>query len=323
MYSVQFTINDDLIDICHDNVFKAVFTKDTPASRGALQHLIGANLNEKVCVEAIGQNEPPINNLNDRQIRFDVSVAFADKRKANVEMTMFPSSVEFLRMEYYAARLHVSQEIRGRDLSFDNLTQTYQISFLGNHRFWDDDTLVHHFKFHDNEHNTDLNGRMTIVTVELVKVAQIVQKPVTQMNSMERWAVFLVYCKDKSKIDIINEILQIEEGIAMAGDVMIHISRDEIERCRLESEYKYELDLQSATVEARRAEDRKWQIKYNNLQQQAKMERQQADAKVKQAEINIKQVQQQANAELRQAEIRWQQRIAELEAQLARKNGTL
>jgi division protein CdvB (Snf7/Vps24/ESCRT-III family) len=81
---------------------------------------------------------------------------------------------------------------------------------------------------------------------------------------------------------------------------MMHISRDWHERCRLESEYKYEVDLQSATIDARLAaeEARKWQTKYNKLQQQA-------DAK-------LKKVQQQAEAELRQA----QQRIAELESRL-------
>jgi len=37
---IQFDDADDLIDICYDNVFKAVFTKETPESRGALSRLI-------------------------------------------------------------------------------------------------------------------------------------------------------------------------------------------------------------------------------------------------------------------------------------------
>jgi hypothetical protein len=35
MKLIRFELTDDLIDICLDNVFKAVFTRDTPASRGA------------------------------------------------------------------------------------------------------------------------------------------------------------------------------------------------------------------------------------------------------------------------------------------------
>ncbi|MHC6201866.1 hypothetical protein ACYULU_01575 [Breznakiellaceae bacterium SP9] len=38
----------------------------------------------------------------------------------------------------------------------------------------------------------------------------------------------------------------------MASQVLIRISRDEVERARLESEYKYALDLQSKVVRAKR-----------------------------------------------------------------------
>ena len=39
----------------------------------------------------------------------------------------------------------------------------------------------------------------------------------------------------------------------MAGEVLLTISRDEEERARLESEFKYELDRQCELVDARRA----------------------------------------------------------------------
>jgi len=39
---IQFDDSNDLIDICYDNVFKAVFTKETPESRGALSRLVSA-----------------------------------------------------------------------------------------------------------------------------------------------------------------------------------------------------------------------------------------------------------------------------------------
>ncbi|MDR1948975.1 MAG: hypothetical protein LBQ38_06270 [Spirochaetaceae bacterium] len=49
-----------------------------------------------------------------------------------------------------------------------------------------------------------------------------------------------------------NELLAAQDGIGMAGEVLLTISRDEAERFRLESEYKYALDLQSDMVDARR-----------------------------------------------------------------------
>ncbi|MDR0552319.1 MAG: Rpn family recombination-promoting nuclease/putative transposase [Spirochaetaceae bacterium] len=57
---------------------------------------------------------------------------------------------------------------------------------------------------------------------------------------------------DKAKRDKINEIIGKEEGIKMANDVLITISRDEVERARLLSEYKYEVDRQNDLISARR-----------------------------------------------------------------------
>jgi predicted transposase/invertase (TIGR01784 family) len=50
----------------------------------------------------------------------------------------------------------------------------------------------------------------------------------------------------------VNELLRGDEGIAMAGEALLTLSRDEAERARLESELKYELDLQSSMTDARR-----------------------------------------------------------------------
>ena len=46
--------------------------------------------------------------------------------------------------------------------------------------------------------------------------------------------------------------MELEEGIAMASEVLITISKDEVERARLLSELKYELDTQSNLVHAKR-----------------------------------------------------------------------
>ena len=57
---------------------------------------------------------------------------------------------------------------------------------------------------------------------------------------------------DKSKRKKINEIIEEEEGIAMASNVLIKISKDEVERARLLSEEKYILDTQTMLVVAER-----------------------------------------------------------------------
>ena len=55
----------------------------------------------------------------------------------------------------------------------------------------------------------------------------------------------------------INEILEQKEGIAMASEVLINISKDEIERARLTSELKYELDTKSQLIYAEQKGEKK------------------------------------------------------------------
>lgn len=72
------------------------------------------------------------------------------------------------------------------------------------------------------------------------------------LSGAEKWALFFRYLRDKERRGLVNELLKEEEGIAMAGEVLLSISRDEAEWARLESELKYELDQQSFMTEARR-----------------------------------------------------------------------
>jgi len=69
---IYFDETDDIIDIRYDKVFKAVFTNDTKTSQRALSKLISAIIGQEVTVISINANEPPIDNIRDRQIRFDI-----------------------------------------------------------------------------------------------------------------------------------------------------------------------------------------------------------------------------------------------------------
>jgi hypothetical protein len=75
---IYFTESEDLLDIRSDNVFKAVFTKDMPESKKALGKLVSALIGREVTIDAITANEPPIEDLRDRQIRFDIGLSDSD-----------------------------------------------------------------------------------------------------------------------------------------------------------------------------------------------------------------------------------------------------
>jgi predicted transposase/invertase (TIGR01784 family) len=250
--SIRFDETDDLIDICLDNVFKAVFTRNTPESRGALSKLLSAIIGRELAVITIIANEPPIDNLRDRQIRFDINCKAEGGELVNVEMSLNPDPFEPIRLEFHAGKLFTGQDIRGGDKTYDDLKETYQIAILVKERFFDDQEFFHKFEYYDPERRISLKGRSRILTLELSKLEQIINKPVVNMSTPEQWAFFFRYLTDKTKRKKINEIVASEEGIAMASQVLMSISKDEVERARLMSEYKYVVDTQSKVVHAKR-----------------------------------------------------------------------
>ena len=249
--------DDDPLDIRMDNVFKAVFTKDTPESIGALSQLVSALIGRDVTIVSILTNEPPIENIRDRQIRYDIKCKTENSELVNVEMCLNPDVFEPVRLEFYTSRLFGGQDIKGSDSNYRDLKMTYQIAILANLKFFSDDAFYHTFTYYDTVRGVSLNGRTQIITLELSKLAEIVEKPIDKMTVSERWAVFFEYLTDQSKRDKINSIVESEEGIAVAGQVLMTVSKDEIERARLESEYKYQVDMQSKLVTAKREERQK------------------------------------------------------------------
>ncbi|MDR1231105.1 MAG: Rpn family recombination-promoting nuclease/putative transposase [Spirochaetaceae bacterium] len=255
MLPIHFNKTASLIDIRRDSVFKAVFTKDCPESRRALECLISAVTGRDMTVLSIAANEPPVDSLRDKQARFDISCKTLAGELVNVEMTLSPDQYEPARLEYYSGKLFSSQDIRGKPYS--HLRRTYQIAFLSEGRIFKDGEYLHNFEYYDCGRGMPLGGKTRIITVELAKLEQTVEKSTSEMTKTEMWAVFFRYITDTSKCDKINTILETEEGIAMANQVLMTISRDEEEHARYMSRFKFEADLQSRIAGAREDGERK------------------------------------------------------------------
>jgi predicted transposase/invertase (TIGR01784 family) len=148
--------------------------------------------------------------------------------------------------------LFTGQDLRGAEKSYKDLKRAYQIAILVKERFFPDEDFFHNFEYYDPKRLVSLNGRSRILTLELSKLEEVVKKPTGEMSSPELWAVYFKYLRDSRMREKINEIIEREEGIAMASEVLLEISKDEVERVRLMSEYKYELDMQSRLVDAKR-----------------------------------------------------------------------
>jgi hypothetical protein len=173
MTSVQLKPTDNLLNILVDPVFKAVFTRDTKESRGALMALIAAYTGGEVAQVFVKQNGPAIEDAAERQIRFDISVKFNDGKLADVEMNMNAQGFDLVRGEYYLGKLHTSQSIQGIKRDYADLKESWQISFLNNREFFDDAAIIHRFEYYDKENGVSLGGLTHIVTVELDKAADL------------------------------------------------------------------------------------------------------------------------------------------------------
>jgi len=239
-----------ILDIRYDPVFKAVFTKNTEKSRFALSDLISSFIGRTVEVETIVANEPPVDDIRQRYLRFDVMCKTKKGEPVNVEMSFNPNASEPVRLEYHAAKLFVGQEIHGKGKNYSDLKESYQIAILAKENFFPDENFVHTFLFYDPDNYISLGGRTRIITVELNKTEPIAGKPIEDMTNAEAWAVFFQYLTDTGKRDKIIEIINKEEGIAMAVETLSNVTQDEIEYARMCNLIKSELDWRSGLEDA-------------------------------------------------------------------------
>jgi predicted transposase/invertase (TIGR01784 family) len=260
--------NDDLsncpfddypLDIRKDNVFKAVFTKETPESKGALSKLVSAFISRNVTIDTIWANEPPVDSRKERKVRFDINCRAENGERINVEMTFDPKPYEPVRLEYYAGKLFTSQEISGTGRNYNDLKQTFQIAILAQKRFFPDNEFLHSFEYYDHVNKVSLNGKTRIITMELSKDEKFTEKAIDDMELPELWAYYFQNLTNRNKRAKINEILKVNEGIAMANEVLMDICSNEGERMRLLSEEKYILDRQSELSYGIQEERKKWE----------------------------------------------------------------
>ena len=89
--------------------------------------------------------------------------------------------------------------------------------------------------------------------VELSKLSEVVKKPVRDMTDLDKWSVFLQYAPDLEHREIVNKVIESEEVLQVAGELLMNISKNERERAIYRSRRKFQTDLQSdlATAEDR------------------------------------------------------------------------
>ena len=167
---------------------------------------------------------------------------------------------------YYLTDLHSSQPSKGIR-RYDKLAKTYQVTFCSYTVFPNSPDYVNSFSFRNNKNYEQLSDVLNVLFVELTKLKQIMDKDVSDMTDLEKWAIFFRYANESQFRETVNKVIESKEALKVAGNALMSISQDEVERAVYRSRRMFQTDLQSnlATAEDRGSKNRAIEIARNLL----------------------------------------------------------
>lgn len=248
----------DILPPSDDRVFKLILT--SPDARPGLINLISSIIGRTVVDVVLHPNELAPGDIEEKAERFDVNCKINDGSQINLEMQA-SRMVEDLdgqyrnlkgKSVYYLADLHSSQPSKGLR-RYDRLARSYQITFCSYTIFPNIPDYVNSFSLRHDITGEQLSDAISLTFVELSKLNEVIRKPVGEMTTLDKWSVFLQYAPDPSYREEVNKVIESEEVLQMAGNLLMSISQNERERAIFRSRRKFQTDLQSdlATAEDR------------------------------------------------------------------------
>jgi predicted transposase/invertase (TIGR01784 family) len=184
--------------------------------------------------------EIPVDDNRQKKSVFDIRVVFRNGEHAIVEMEFSPKDDFKRRSLYLISKDYASQPLSGgmyRDLKKRYIVCVTNFTLFPNKEIYFDDYL-----FRDKQ-GVPLTDDQSIIFIELSKIDGLLDVPVDDLSDVDMWAIFLRYASERSKRDVINQILNRKEGIHMAAQILETISKDERERMIYEDQLIYEADL--------------------------------------------------------------------------------
>jgi predicted transposase/invertase (TIGR01784 family) len=248
----------DILPASDDRVFKLLLT--SPDAEPVLMDLISSIIKCPVVKVFVRNNELSVGDTEEKAERLDVNCSIDDGTQVDIEMQASriqeDSSGEHENLKgksiYYLCDLHSSQSAKGIR-RYDKLAQSYQVTFCSYtvfpHRF----AFINPFSMRHDEDNELLSNAIRVVVIELSKLNNIINKSVTAMTDLEKWAIFFKYANDPMYRETVNKVIESKEVFQVAGDLLMGISQDERERAVFRSRRMYQTDMASdfATVEDR------------------------------------------------------------------------
>jgi predicted transposase/invertase (TIGR01784 family) len=254
----------DILPPTDDRIFKTILT--SPEAKPFLMKLIAGLIGRTVVDVTVHNNELPISDTREKGERFDVNTKIDDGSQVNLEMQASRMEEDRdgehnnlkARSIYYLCDLHSSQPSKGVR-RYDKLVQTYQVTFCSYTVFPNRNEYINSFSMRHDVDNELLHDAIQTVIVELSKLENIIKKPVEMMTDLEKFSVFFEYADNPTYRETINKVIESEEVLTVASNLLMSISQDERERAIFRSRKKFQMDHASdiATAEDRgRQEER-------------------------------------------------------------------
>ena len=233
-----------------DRIFKSILT--SPEAKPFLMKLITGIIGYKIVDVTIHGNEIPTSDTQEKAERFDVNCKTDDGSQVNIEMQASRMEEDRggehknlkARILYFLCDLHSSQPAKGQQ-RYDKLARTYQVTFCSYTIFPQRKEYINLFSMRHEKDNELLHDAIQMVIIELSKLEDIVKKPVETMTDMEKFSVFFEYADNPIYREKLNKVIESEEVLTVASNVLMNISRDEHERAIFRSRKKYQMDLAS------------------------------------------------------------------------------
>lgn len=240
----------DILPPSDDRVFKLILTH--PEAKQALMNLISSIIGRTVVDVVLLPNELAPGDTEEKAARFEVNCKIDDGSQVNMEMQASRMQEDMGgqhnnlkgKSVYYLTDLHSSQPSKGVR-RYDRLARTYQITFCSYTIFSDQPDYVNSFSLRHDATGELLCDAIQLVFVELSKLTALLDKPVSEMTDLDKWSLFLQYAPDQTHREKVNEVIESEEVLQMAGNLLMSISQDEVERARFRSRRKFQTDYQS------------------------------------------------------------------------------
>ena len=279
----------EILPPSNDKIFKVLFTH--PDANQVLIDIISAVIGKKVTNVQIRNVELPVMNIDEKNQRFDVNCSIENGDQIDVEMhstQIYETGIErknFLnKYTYFLTDLHSSQ--KSCSVEYEDLVRTYQIIFTSHFVFKKRKDFINWFSLRDKE-GKQLTDQVNMIFIELCKLNDIINKPVEELTSFEKWLLFLRFAPDPMQRTKINDIIKEKEEIGMAAAILQEISQDERQKALIRSQKMYEMDMYSneKTLEkiGEIRERKKWKGVVKN--QKAEITKQKAELADQKAEI--------------------------------------